>query len=919
MPLWPFRKRRSKDSKHDATAASSALQQQPLIEKSNNPRVTPSPPDPLQQQQQQRQGKPGQQPPPPLPPPPQREPKSKKRHSLAEKENARMPPLQQPPSTAASRHRVNSIENITALPNQQRLENSPHLRPVDGERSAAYSFLQQSYSHTDVSQQQQQTRTSRPGTLRSKRNSHSDAPTRRKSSKKRKDDHAREEEIRAMTEPIPIPIPHSTGEGPIRSNSRKHKTIPGKDSTVSLSQPGGGGGGSLNSVMSFVLEQRGWEVGSFDMFSPRPSVRLSSQPQYGSPMSVTSPSALSRHGSNRERDKRPVTRSERKRQTVGDAADEFDASDIRFLMERDAKRKEKKMVEQHEKLERKLKQRATRERGDSDKSKRRRQQQQADETRRAEQARQRAEDEAEMRARALRTPPPPSDVHPALRDRPAIRNSDPDPLGLGINSPLQSPTQEEPPPGSSASHIQTPENPFADPESEPAQTPTAVEHPAPMHEHERGLRHEPMPSYATPMETPMEDPILETAQAIRYSHANTPPLSPINTRTTTSHLSDRQGRPQSLPEPPPIHSWDRRPSEPREGGKRAGPWATFFRRGGTLLRRPEESGKTSPSEFSFSNTSRESMRNQPIPSHLIDTSRSPQYARSRSGTPVRTQSKFREDLPDMPLSPPDSRVQTPDMPALAAATVAAARRGKKFDRDLDTSGEETLASPRDTPISPSVAGRGHVLASASLASIDSEGSWLAGGPGKRASNNSGLSRGIGSLSKRRSEWNASYEELGGDRDAEYVQQRGASARSSGMRRSSGFAVAGASLDDSDVPAGNTVAEDSLTLNTPGEQPLTVHESVRRRPTLVKRDTRLKSQEVLLGHAAAPDSPSTLGIDTSTLVDSPSKASALGGAERDPATPESPTAPAQLGKATSVNYGKGHARQMSAGSARLLDI
>jgi len=47
---------------------------------------------------------------------------------------------------------------------------------------------------------------------------------------------------------------------------------------------------------------------------------------------------------------------------VGDEADELDASDIRLLMERDAKRKERKQRDRQEVLDRKLREREARDR-----------------------------------------------------------------------------------------------------------------------------------------------------------------------------------------------------------------------------------------------------------------------------------------------------------------------------------------------------------------------------------------------------------------------------------------------------------------------------------------------------------------------------------------------------------------------------
>lgn len=679
----------------------------------------------------------------------------------------------------------------------------------------------------------------------------------------------------------PIPIPKRPGEGPLRRDSKKLRS--GKrESNVSLPPEE-----SIHSSMSGILEHRGWEVGSLDVFNPRPAVRLSGTPQYVAQANLPNTPYMSRDERKKEKDRMPVTRDPaRKRQTIGEQADDFDASDLRMLLERDDKRRERRKKEQQEKLDRKLRNRAGRNRGDSDRKRR-----EADDARRAEDTTQRVEEE--RRARELTTPL--VDVHPALRDNPVEVGPDAGTLGLGIESSTTTREQtdseqksarpmsstEEQGPHSKGTYLQyhtkgdLPQNPFAD----PVPSPPANQEPASPD------------AFETPLASPLEDPIVSTAQAVRMSQTSTPPLSPIQTSQSARLPSAlAQGlRTSDLPEPPPIPA-ERRTSEPKE--RRAGAWASFFRRGGTNLRKPGDEGRSSPSEFSFSNTSRESMRNQPLPAHLVDMQPA---QRSKSGTPVRTQSKFREDLPEMPISPPDSRMPSPDV-TMAAASAAAARRGMRSPNAMDIPG----AKPRDmdadshgpgrsdTPISPSM--RGHGLMSASLASVDSEGSWLASSA-KRQSSQSALSRGMGSLSRRKREFNASYEELGGDKDAEYFQRTTHSPALHGRAS----ALAGASPDE------ESDYGDAPPVETPGE-PMTVHGSVRRQPTLVRRDPRVKSREGLLAEYSAE-------VESTELEDSPAK--------DDFDFEDSPKS--QVRNARSVEYGKGHARQVSAGSARLLDI
>ena len=556
----------------------------------------------------------------------------------------------------------------------------------------------------------------------------------------------------------------------------------------------------------------------------------------------------------------------RKRDTIGTSADDLDASDIRLLLERDAKRRDTRKKEQQEKLDKKLRSRGGRNRGDSDKRRR-----EAEELRRVEEAKQRADEE--NRARAFATPP--TAVHPALRNTP--QRQQPAAVGLGLSGGQAEAGASESEGQAFETPLETPVDPFADPADDHETTPTPT--PMPLQDQQMSA-----PGDAS-RDAKMEDPAIETAREVRLSQAATPPTSPVQGARATNSLSQAlDSRRASELSPPPPSIDQRRVSEPKPE-RRAGAWATFFRRGGTRLQRPDD-GKPPPSEHSFSNTSRESMRNQPIPPHLIDTQ---VQTRRKSGTPVRTQSKFREDLPEMPISPPDSRLPSPDVTTAAAAAAAARRaRSSAPPQDVTMTEAEPQSSTRtDTPVTPSQ----HRITS--MASIDSEGSWLASGSAKRASAQSGLNQ-------RKAEFTGSYEELGGDRDAEYVNRPSSSAR-----KISSPALTAADLEEE---SGEDEAE-GTPAETPGD-PMTVHESVRRKPTLVHRDPRVQSREGLLAEYATGEGDTPLPTSAGT--------GGRGSMEFDPEEPEP-----EIQRASSVGYGKGqgqgHARQISAGSAKLFEV
>ncbi|KAK5730737.1 hypothetical protein LTR15_000675 [Elasticomyces elasticus] len=863
MPWWPFRKRRRTG---EAEKQSLHEKQSPASPDRAAPALIPPPAVPRRSSRRGKRSNSAQE-------------RTAETRSTTSRKRRGSPQTEKENKPSARRGSIE--DDITALPISRRLQTSPHLRPADLERPhIPYNF--RPYSSSQSSIQFTEAKSSRPPTLRSRA---SGTPSRMRSGRRAKgDDHVREEEIRAMSQPMVMS--KRPGEGPLRRDSKKMRSLGARGSNVSLPHQG-----SIYSATSGVTEQRGWEVGIMDVFNPRPAVRLSGTPQHVASGSVPDPHTI-REATSRDKEKRPMTReSAKKRETIGAQADDFDASDLRMLMEREKKRKERRDKDRQEKLDRKLRSRNGRNRGDSDRKRR-----DAEEKREQETTNERVEEEQrredvvrshaneEQNARDVVVPP--TDLHPALRDQ-APDETETVGLGIGtVKSPFEpETTHEHTQPATKelgTENIGTylnydkpeglPSNPFVDPL------------PSPVPELDLSPT---VPALSPPLETPLEEPVVQVAKEMRMSRSLTPPLSPI--RGTTERIPSSLSRVATpdYPDPPVIPS-ERRTSEPKD--RRAGAWASFFRRGGTNLRRPgEESRSATPSETSFSNISRESMRHQPLPAHLVDTAALPSQRRKSSNTPVRTQSKFREDLPEMPISPPESRMPSPDV-TQAAALAAAARRQKRASKPKPVNIPESRAETpdpstinrNDTPVSPT---RAHGMMSSSLASMDSEGSWLASSS-QRQSTQSAISRSMGSLSKRKPEFSASYEELGGDKDAEYFQNA-----SSVAQRMDETALAGANAEEESMYG--EAAEVSTS-----DDPLAVHESVRRKPTLVHRDPRFKSREALAEYAAPaePDSPSSkYEFDVGETPDS------------------------ELRSAKSVDYGKGHARQVSAGSAILLDI
>lgn len=630
--------------------------------------------------------------------------------------------------------------------------------------------------------------------------------------------------------------------------------------------------------MSARSEERGWAVGIIDVLSPRPTVRLSVPGCYPQDGSNT---ALSHKGS-KKGGKLPAIAQEsskKDRRRVADLADDLDSSDLRTVLERDARRQEQKATKQQERLERKLRKRAEKQRAEEETEREREREREYEQKQRQEQE---EEQEEEQERRALERAPPTA-VHPAFRDR------DPDEHALtGLSTPKSTRedgmNNESLPRGGTylnyAAHQDIPQNPFDDPE----------------HEHSPFADPVPEPSSAaterwSPVQTPLDEPVLETARFVRLSQGHiSPPASPSPIAQPAGSLSEssdlQSQRTTSIPRP--LTQSQRRVSE--SSSRRTGTWASFFRRGPSASRTSVDyAAKPNASEASFTNVSRESMSRQPqqnIPAHLIEQSG------PRSRTPARTQSRFHEDLPDAPMSPPDSRVQSPELTTVAA-NVASALRGKRTPQqtDLSSSSEPMNVGRTDSPVVPE-----EVPLSHSLASIDSEGSWISGRPVHRRSTTRvqrESTPSVVSADRPNNDFTGSYERLP---IPEHEFFSALTSNAASQRTSS--EVPGSIGLNSTSAATQIGAGGS---NTDADTPLR-HGTAHRRPTVVHNEPRFKSREGLVGEFMAG----------SAAV--PSRASSVSELE---SPGNSPIEQAILQKASSVNYG--HSKSLSAGSARLLNI
>lgn len=680
--------------------------------------------------------------------------------------------------------------------------------------------------------------TSQVPTLYARRQDYNPSVLRKKSSKRKAEDYARERELRAMSAPVPIPKPRRpatySGSGPLQ---RELVNVSGDfhrpSSQVSLPVP------ESISEDEIARYQNSFKIGMFAALSPRPSVKYDSRNRN----SVgKAPARMTPLQQTVEEDDLSFSR-----RRIDDLADDLDSAGLRELMERDRKRREKKRETDRQKLQRKLQRRADKE-----------QEEKTRRTRAEEFARTSSANLNEQRAAAIQAVSKGKNVE--LEDPFADSMAhDPDqPESRSIRNPFDD-----------EKDIDVMNESF-DPEDEVV-SPVAVQSP------ERKAK-----------------PTEPKRASVPPQAAISPPSSPINKSTedrNTSQLSFKR-------EPVPAEvlaglQRDRQDSD--QSAPQAGSWTSFFKRGTRRKDSVTDRSRLTPSEFS--NTSRESFSRKPPPQ--LNTSQRT-FRKSGSGTPQRTMSRFREDLPELPLSPPDSRLQSPDVPP-ASLPVNITGRGLAHSGSGHLDGR-SVATTSSIPELDRVRGdsrvhsllsgdseaHGHAL-SQSLASVDSEGSWLSGKPVKRFS---------GPMNAKYLESNPKPDEMEEVlAEDEYLsrlspepENRRQSAISSGRRPSSTL------LDLKAEQAGPTAKP---AISKTAESGETWHAGLGRQPTVVRATNRAKSREGLLKDFQAADVEN---------ISSDEEGEGAGGDDD-----------VQLMRARSVDYKKGHARNFSAGSAKVLDI
>ncbi|SLM39481.1 hypothetical protein LPUS_10031 [Lasallia pustulata] len=751
------------------------------------------------------------------------------------------------------------------LPDANAQSSRPLAGPPKDRGDIPSYYFQNPASQTSI-QAEQFTALPRVPTLRAKRSAYDPNSPRRKSSKKKADDNAREQEIKAMSAILPVskrPTSHASG-----LLARESKRIPGglnrnferPTSEVSIPLPE-----SVHSSMSEMSDRHAFKISALDALSPRPTIRYSENSGHAAGASPLGPSRASTRKEKRATLPEVTVKSGKR---IDDLADDLDAGSLRELMERDQRRREKKRGLDQERLQRKLQRKAEKQREYG-----------------------RRDQEA---------------AHDPLRKNLERGAAGRETVGLGFGEastsaedderhlePREEDETEAPaswPDDLSKEHLST-DNPFLDPGAG-ASGP---------HTYEPVLFEE------------REEPVVETAQAVRLSQASmlppTPPIHPERAPSRLSQLIDLAG--QSTPDIQEVPG-HLEPLRRDSDASATASWTSFFKRGP----RPNsiERGRKPVSEFS--NTSRESFARQLPPGTFT------RNVKARSGTPIRTQSRFKEDLPELPVSPPDSRVQSPEAPeqrpGSRAGTTSSPIPGMigvasttnaplslihpAFREEVALSRQASFQAP--SPDIPSSA-----ILSQSLASVDSEASWLSGRPVKRTSQQKVES--ADSLLRRTQEAGVSDDEDRQDGKESFTPFTPAPEEGLTVGKTTTTGLQHEATSGTDRGNSDDDDEEDSALYPPPESQIIAgeawHSGVGRSPTVVRQDARVKSREGLLNYFQAGDE---------SAGSSPS--------DNSPETERSPfVVPSEqsgfIHRAMSVDYGKRHARHISAGSARLLNL
>ncbi|KAF7715603.1 Uncharacterized protein PECH_006519 [Penicillium ucsense] len=507
---------------------------------------------------------------------------------------------------------------------------------------------------------------SRSGSLLKKQPT-SAGPKKLRKSKRQTDEVLREREIKLLSS-TPIDIPRrGTGMGSneygpeYRRRRAQGRRADRYMSDISLSIRD-----SAASSLSDISDSYTYKVNAFAALTPRPVVRYVETPR---PSGIRNKSSSTRVASDSDRNPHPPTSGEdlyRSRRRVNELADSLDAGTLRELLERDRRRREKKQLEDQERLRRKLQERAD--------------------------AQAAADHEQAMKA---------TQVTQATEPEDAPSTASPDPVEhreTVLNEVIAEESEHGTPDEAAGTWLQD----------------------ASKHSEEEVEN-------ANVAETLDDGFVPERSLSVRPSFAPSQEMGMSRTTLSPSHSSFRQSQTYGAGSTSDLS--ERRTSD--SVGRRGGSAITsLFRRGSSRLKRHyrERFQDSSPDVSNASHESFYRVQTQsspPPPSLLAPRVFIP------TGTVKRSQSKFTEHFGDELISPPDSRLQSPDIPEQVP------------ESSLENENNGTFLHGPTPPISAvdilNSKSRRHLSStdsydaesenyplSQSLASIDSEGSWMSG-------------------------------------------------------------------------------------------------------------------------------------------------------------------------------------------------
>ncbi|RMZ88827.1 hypothetical protein DV736_g3942, partial [Chaetothyriales sp. CBS 134916] len=733
------------------------------------------------------------------------------------------------------------------------------VSPSDPSQPTSNLYLQDPMSQFSIGPEDF-TSTPHPPTLHAKRPDHDPTVRRTKSGKRKADDYTRQKEIQAMSASMSMPRPKRpatySGSGPL---IRDTTTIPGNmnrrlarpASQISLPRQ--------EDIAGQDAMPASFRIGVLSALSPRPTIKYESRR-----LSAAGKQPAHRMSADRVIHEEDVAHSKTR---IDELADDLDSSGIRELLERDRRHREKRKEADRARLHRRLQRRADRQR--------------EEETRRK-----RVEEFASQSSAHLHLDLVPPHTEDEAASGQVVGHVD---AGHGLRERPDSTNFPGQDPFTDLENVRSTNirNPFED-------------------EQDMDIMQEPSD------QDDEQGPPIAVKSPVRKAHARqtwedakpsqatlSPPTSPIEAPADTYSVSQTSGMARRVT-PDVVESTDHDLRLPGRSSHNISSWTSFFKIRGRRKPNVVDKGRTTPSEFS--NTSRESFaRKQPPP--IVPPGRT--FRRSDSAMPQRTLSKFREDLPEFPISPPDSRVHSPEAAGshLSSKHVRQSLSGTLDDKSLATSSSnptldrqrpdsrlQMVPATEADSANPEPSQR---LLSRSLASVDSEGSWLSGKPVKRSSGHASLS------------WRHSGASLGHHLPVEIEQEEDDLAKDEYLcrlspapqeRRESVAAERKASstiIDFQNERGQASAPEVALVQDRTDEQ---WHQGVARQPTVVRHTEAARSREGLLKEYEEDENESS-DIDD----DSPH-----------------PEETVQLMRARSVEY-KGDVRRVSAGSARLLDI